>query len=89
MKSEITATFRKRFAAMPEEVRNQARAAYRLFLANPQHPSLHFKRVHETQPIYSARISRSYRVVGVIEDDVIVWFWIGPHEQYETLLANL
>ena len=22
-------------------------------------------------------------------DNVIVWFWIGPHEQYETLLANL
>ena len=30
------------------------------------------------------------RVVGLLENDnVMVWFWIGPHEQYETLLANL
>ena len=90
MKSHITAAFRKRFAALPDDVRNQARVAYRLFLMNPHHSSLHFKRVHRTEPIYSARVGRSYRVVGLLEDDdVIVWFWIGPHEQYETLLANL
>lgn len=35
-------------------------------------------------------VRKSYRVVGLLEpDNVIVWFWIGPHEQYETLLANL
>jgi hypothetical protein len=45
--------------------------------------------VHTKEPVYSARVGRSYRVVGLIEDGVIVWFWIGPHEQYETLLANL
>lgn len=90
MKSQTTAAFRKRFAALPEDARNQARTAYRLFAGDPHHPSLHFKRVHDSQPIYSARVGRSYRVVGLIEDDhVIVWFWIGPHEQYETLLANL
>lgn len=90
MKSQTTAAFRKRFATLPSEIRNQARMAYRLFAANPHHSSLHFKRVHDTEPIYSARVGRSYRVVGLIEDNnVIVWFWIGPHEQYETLLANL
>ena len=90
MKSEITAAFRKRYAALPEGVRNQAQVAYRLFVANPYHRSLYFKRVHETEPIYSARVGRHYRVVGLLEaDNVIVWFWIGPHEQYETLLANL
>jgi len=90
VKSQTTAAFRKRFAALPEELRSQTRVAYRLFLDNPYHPSLHFKRVHEKEPIYSARVGRSYRVVGLIEDNnVIVWFWIGPHEQYETLLANL
>jgi hypothetical protein len=42
------------------------------------------------RPVYSARVGRNYRVVGLLEDDdVIVWFWIGPHEQYETLLAKL
>lgn len=90
MKSRTTAAFRKRFAALPAEIRNQARVAYRLFSANPHYSSLHFKRVHSKEPIYSARVGLHYRVVGLIEDgDVIVWFWIGPHEQYETLIENL
>jgi hypothetical protein len=89
VKSQLTAAFRKRLAALPQDIRNQARVAYRLFTANARHSSLHFKRVHTTEPIYSARVGRGYRVVGLIEDGVIVWFWIGPHEQYEKLLANL
>jgi mRNA-degrading endonuclease RelE of RelBE toxin-antitoxin system len=90
VKSQITATFRKRYATLSEDARKQARMAYRLFAANPHHASLHFKRVHETEPVYSARVGRSYRVVGLLEaGNVIVWFWIGPHEQYETLLANI
>jgi hypothetical protein len=71
------------------EVRNQARVAYRLFNANPYHSSLHFKQVHAVQPVYSARVGRNYRVVGLFEDGVVVWFWMGPHEQYERLLAGL
>jgi putative hemolysin len=90
VKSQTTAAFRKRYAALPAEIRTQARLAYRLFTANPHHSSLHFKRVHATQPIYSARVGRSYRVVGLLESgNVMVWFWIGAHEPYETLLANL
>jgi hypothetical protein len=90
VKSRTTSAFRKLFSSLPVEVREQARTVYRLFAADPHHPSLHFKRVHEKQPIFSARVGRSYRAVGLREEaDVIVWFWIGPHEQYETLLANL
>jgi mRNA-degrading endonuclease RelE of RelBE toxin-antitoxin system len=89
VKSRTTSAFRKRFAGLPLDVRQQARSAYRRFLVDPHHSSLHFKRVHGREPVYSARVGRSYRVVGLVEDgDVIVWFWIGPHEQYETLLAN-
>jgi hypothetical protein len=75
---------------LPPEIREQARTAYQLFAADPHHPSLHFKRVHERESVFSARVGRSYRVVGLHEEaDLIVWFWIGPHEKYETLLANL
>jgi len=89
VKSQTTASFRKRLAALPREVRDQARTAYRRFSVSPHHSSLNFKRVHATQPVYSARVGRDYRVVGLFEDGVLVWFWIGPHEQYERLLANL
>lgn len=44
--------------AVPAEVRAQARQAYGLFRDNPHHPSLRFKKVHPTQPIYSVRVTR-------------------------------
>jgi hypothetical protein len=34
------------------------REAYRRFKDNPNHPSLRFKQVHATQPIYAARVTR-------------------------------
>ena len=64
--------------------------AYELFVQNPRHPSLHFKRVHTVEPIVSVRVGRNHRAVGYLEEgNIVVWFWIGPHEQYETLLSNL
>ena len=74
---------------MPPGIRRQAREAYKTFRGNPQHPGLQFKRVHPTKPIYSARISRVYRALGVLEDDDIVWFWIGSHSDYDKLLSQL
>ena len=89
MKSRINADFLKAYRRLPKEVRQQARKAYRLFKDNPQHPSLNFKTIHPTQPIYSARISRNYRTVGVRSGDVIIWFWIGSHDDYDTVIASL
>jgi hypothetical protein len=89
LKSRTNSTFRKLLAGLPLNVREQAVSAYRLFRANPWHPSLHFKRVHPTKPIMSVRIGSDYRAVGIQrEPGAILWYWIGPHEQYETLLAN-
>lgn len=89
MKSRINDDFLKAYRRLPNEVREQARKAYRLFRDNPQHPSLNFKPVHPSQPIYSARISRSYRAIGVRVEDEIIWFWIGSHADYDKLLASL
>jgi hypothetical protein len=90
LKSRTNPAFRKLFAALPVEVRDQARAAYSLFRSNPRHPGLNFKRVHGTDSFVSARIGRGYRVVGILANsDEVIWFWIGPHEQYERVLYNL
>jgi len=86
MNSHVTEKFRKAFAELPADVRNQARQAYRLFLENPYHPSLHFKSIHPTRPIYSVRVGLYYRAVGVREEDEIIWFWIGSHAEYNKLL---
>ncbi len=89
MKSYTTERFRKAFKALPERVRRQAREAYKLFEQNPYHPSLHFKPIHPTRPIYSVRIGRDYRALGVSDGDEIVWFWIGSHAEYDKLTSRL
>ncbi len=89
MKSRTTAQFRKAFANLPKQVQQQAREAYQQFKQDPWHPSLRFKQVHPTLPIYSARVSKSYRAVGVRNENGIVWFWIGIHTDYDQLLSQL
>ena len=70
-------------------MQRQARIAYRLFRLDSQHPGLHFKKVHSTRPIFSARVGLGYRALAVIEGDVAIWFWIGSHSSYDRLIADL
>jgi len=35
-------------------------------------------------------VGRSYRAIGILTaSDEIVWFWIGPHDEYEKVLKAL
>lgn len=89
MRSRTTARFRKALADLPEQVQEQARAAYRQFLRDPRHPGLRLKQIHSTLPIYSARVGLHYRAVGERqEDDTVVWFWIGSHAEYDRLIRR-
>jgi hypothetical protein len=45
--------------------------------------------VHPNLPIYSARVSKNYRAVGVRNESGIIWFWIGTHADYDKLLSQL
>jgi hypothetical protein len=56
---------------------------------NPRHASLNYKQVHSRDPIYSVRIGLAYRAIGVLEDDTMIWFWIGSHEAYNSMLSKL
>ena len=89
MKSHTTERFRKAFEHLPRHIQRQARAAYKLFLQNPHHPSLQFKQVHPVHPIYSVRISLDYRAVGIRDGDEIVWYWIGTHADYDRLISRM
>lgn len=89
MKSTTTQRFWKCYEKLPAEVRKQAKGAYGLFAENPYYPSLHFKRIHSTLPIFSVRINIDYRAVGIVEGAEITWFWIGSHPEYETLIKKL
>lgn len=89
MKSRTTAQLRKQFADLPKLIQGQTRKAYRQFEQDSSYPSLRFKKVHPKLPIYSARINRDYRAVGQLDEDTVVWFWVGSHAEYELLLDQL
>ena len=88
MNSHITDKFRKAFAELPADVQKQARQAYRLFIENPHHPSLRFKPIYPTRPIYSVRIGMDYRAVGARDGSDIIWYWIGSHAEYDKLIRQ-
>ena len=86
MKSKRSKKFRDLLKNLPEDARRQAYVAYRLFRHDPYHSSLQFKRISQRKALYSVRIGISYRALGLREeDDVIVWFWIGSHADYDKL----
>jgi hypothetical protein len=89
VRSHTTARFRELLAAAPGDVQAKAQSAYRLWAQNPAHPSLRFKKVHATQPVYSVRIDLDWRALGVLQDDTVIWFWIGSHDDYQRLLQKL
>ena len=88
MRSRTTRSFWQCFACLPEPAQRQARRAFRRWRQNPRHPSLVFKRVHTSEPIYSVRVSRGYRALGLRDDDLITWFWIGSHADYDRMLGG-
>ena len=94
MNSSVTRSFREALAAAPPEIQKQAAEAYRRWQENPSHPGLQFKPVSPNRPVWSARVGRDYRAVALREpnasgEDVVMWFWLGPHEAYDRLLKRL
>jgi hypothetical protein len=89
VKSHTSARFRSALDALPARVQQSARRAYRVFLDDPRHPSLQYKQVHPTRPIFSARVALGYRALCVREGDDLIWFWIGSHSDYDRLLSQL
>jgi len=72
--------------SLPADARKQAFAAYRAFKRDPYHPSLQFKRISATDSVYSVRIGLHYRALAIFEGDIVTWFWIGSHAEYDKLI---
>jgi hypothetical protein len=85
MKSSATAEFWRRFAALPGDVQQRTRKAYRLWVRDPHHNSLRFKKI---SGVWSVRIFRGYRALGLFKGDTVHWFWIGPHDEYERIIKS-
>jgi hypothetical protein len=88
VKSRANARFWDLFRQLPTDIQDQARQAYKLFTLDPKHPGLQFKRVSQKRPVYSARVTRNHRALGVLDGEGIIWYWIGNHEDYDRMLAR-
>ena len=88
MRSFLTDDFRNNYRHLPQEVKRAARKNYRLWKANPNHPGLQFKQIHTAEALYSVRVGRGWRALGLREGDAIYWFWIGSHAEYDKLIAQ-
>jgi hypothetical protein len=87
--SHVNARFRRHFANLPRRIQEQSRRAYQLFTTDPSHRGLEFKKLPPHQDIWSVRINDNYRAVGLRDGEVIVWFFIGTHAEYDALLARM
>ena len=83
MKSATLPSFWEAYALLDRTTQRAARKAFSLWAENPFHRSLRFKCINDKESIWAARISIGYRVVGVMQDETITWFWIGGHDEYE------
>lgn len=88
MKSATLPSFWRAYEALSKEIKRSAKKAYQLWAKNPFHPSLHFKCINTEENIWSVRITRAYRAIGILEGDTVTWFWIGSHDNYERFFGS-
>ena len=82
MRSRTDRQFWTHFSRLPPEVQQRAREAFSIWVKEPDSPKLQFKRVSRVHPLYSVRITKRYRAVGVLRGDEVTWMWVGPHDAY-------
>lgn len=70
------------YRKLPAAVRRLADKNFELLKANPNHPSLHLKKV---QNFRTVRIGIHYRALSVEVEGGLLWFWIGSHADYDKL----
>ena len=85
MKHYATPRFWRCCRKLPLEVRQLADRCFALLKNDSSHRSLQFKRIGE---LWSARVGLHYRSLGVQAERDVVWFWIGSHDDYDTMVGR-
>lgn len=73
------------YRQLPPEIQQLADEKYALLRQNSQHPSLRFKKVGR---LWSVRIGLKHRALAVEIENGLLWFWIGPHDEYDRILKR-
>jgi hypothetical protein len=85
LKHHASARFWRAHRGLPESVRDIADRNYELLKSDPAHRSLHFKKVGS---LWSVRVGLHYRALATEVGEDLVWFWIGSHAEYDTLVGR-
>ena len=80
MKFFRTERFKKQYQKLPQPIKKTAQKQLGFLLSNPDHPSLHIKKMQDPRNIWEGRITKSYRFTFQIEDDSYILRNIGPHD---------
>ena len=83
MKHFTSPSFWECYGDLPLYIQELADRNFEFLKANPNHPSLHLKKVGK---YWSVRVGRKYRAVAVKIEEGLLWFWIGTHAEYDKLV---
>ena len=87
MISRVRPSFWRAYADLDPKIRIAARRSYGLFAENADHPSLRFKKLGGYEDIWSVRINEQYRAVGQRRGEIVIWGWIGSHNEFDKLFG--
>ena len=83
MNHHTTGDFWACYKSLPEAVGVLADRNFARLKTDPNHPSLHFKKVGK---LWSVRVGITHRALAVRDGDDLIWFWIGSHADYDHLV---
>ncbi|MBU7007987.1 mRNA-degrading endonuclease RelE of RelBE toxin-antitoxin system [Peptococcaceae bacterium DYL19] len=82
---QTTRKFDKQFKSLEQKIVKQALTKIDLFIKNPAHPSLRFKKVQGTDNFYEISVNMSIRIIIEIisegKDQINTFYIIGKHEE--------
>jgi len=85
--SRVRPSFWRAYELLDPRIRDSAKRSYQLFVKNPAHPSLRFKKLGGYDHVWSLRINEQYRAVGERSGDTVIWVWIGSHNDFDKLFG--
>lgn len=71
--------FKKEYADLPKEIRENFDKKFRLFLNNIHHPSLRVKKIKGTENRWEGSVTMNYRFTFQISEDTALFRRIGTH----------
>ncbi len=69
---------------LPTAVQVLADRNFSLLKQDPRHPSIQLKQIGR---FWSARVGLRYRALARERNEGLLWFWIGPHGDYDKILS--